>query len=468
MDRRGDIIRFGADGWRARFDEGFTEDGVVRVADALALLWSDRAPGATVYVGYDTRHESDAHARAVAGVLASYGLRAKVSERPCPTPAVAWTCAHDDAAVGAVMLTASELSCEYGGILVRGADGGPVSRTFLDEVEQAVSSAPTSDRSAFEECDLLGAYLTSLRAHVERDVLEAAGLRVVVDPMFGAGAGVLSDLLSELGCDVIEIHMDRREDFGGIHPAPQDPWADACEQAVVAHDAALGLLLDGDGDRAAVVDERGNILPARVLSPLIMGWLVEGHGASGRVVSTLTCSACVERQASRLGCEHTVVPVGFARIYRETLEGDVLLGTEEYGGICVPAHLRERDGILVCLLAAELVAAAGKPLSEVVSDLEGKIGSMRYTRRDVRLDPATTQTFRNVLPGLNPSDIAGRVPVDVSHADGLRLQFEDDSWVLMRPSRTNAVVRVYAEAPSEQERDELLEAACDVVKGGLS
>jgi phosphomannomutase len=161
------------------------------------------------------------------------------------------------------------------------------------------------------------------------------------------------------------------------------------------------------------------------------------------------------------------VPVGFPRIYREVLEGDVILGAEEYGGICVPAHLHERDGLLVALLAVELLATSGVPMSQLVSELESKIGSMRYTRRDVRLDPAVTQAFRNVLPGLNPPDVAGRVPVEVSHADGLRLQFEDDSWVLMRPSRAGALVRVYAEAPSECERDELLEGACDIVRQGV-
>lgn len=467
MDRHAEIIRFGADGWHARFDDDFTEKNVVRVADALGLVWANAAPGATVYVGFDTRHDARRLAATAAGVLASYGLRARVSEAPCPTPALAWSCARDEAAVGAVMLTASERSCEYGGILVRGSDGGPVSRAFLDEVEQTISLEPTVEGGPFEECDLTSSYLTSLHGLVRRDAIAAARPKVVVDPMFGASAGLLSRLLSDLGCDVVEIHVEPREDFGGIHPEPADPWADACEQAVAAHGAALGVLLDGDGDRAAVVDERGAILPARVLVPLLLGWLVEGHGAHGRVVTTLTCSATIEHQAERLGCEVSTVPVGFARIYRELCEGDVILGTEEYGGVCVPGHLRERDGLLVCLLAVELVAASGKPLSVLASELERQVGATRYIRRDVRLEPAATQAFRNILPGLNPAEVAGRAPVEVSHADGLRLTFEDDSWVLMRPSRTSPVVRVYAEAPTERERDELLEAACAIVRAGV-
>ena len=211
----------------------------------------------------------------------------------------------------------------------------------------------------------------------------------------------------------------------------------------------------------------GSLLPARVLVPMLLGNLVMGHGAHGRVVTTLTCSACINREAERLGCETTPVPVGFSRIYRETLDSDVIMGVEEYGGVCVPEHLRERDGLLVCLLAVEMLARSGKTVSQMTAELEGIIGTMSYARRDMRLEPAASQAFRNVLPGLNPGELAGKMPVEVSHADGLRAQFDDDSWVLIRPSRTSAVVRVYAEAPTSRARDELLTAACELVRRGI-
>ena len=186
MDRRGDIIRFGNDGWRARFDDGFDADSVARVADALGLLWADGAPGATVYVGYDTRHDSVELARLAAGVIASYGLVVRVSDAPCPTPAVAWACANDPAAVGSVVITASELSCEYGGLLVRGADGGPATRDFIDALERAISLTPPSGRGAFEESDLVSPYLEALLARVDRGAISSARPRVVVDAMYGA------------------------------------------------------------------------------------------------------------------------------------------------------------------------------------------------------------------------------------------------------------------------------------------
>lgn len=467
MDRRSDIIRFGVDGWKARFDDGFDAEGVARVADALGLVWADAAPGGTIYVGYDIRRNARELALLAAGVIASYGLVVKVSDGPCPTPAVAWCCSRDESAYGAVVVTASELPCEYGGLLVRGRDGGPVPRGFLDQVEQAVSLAPTASRGAFEECDLVSAYLADLASFVDGESIARRRPRVVVDAMCGAGTAHLARLLRDLGCEVTEMHVEPREDFGGIHPDPRDPWADACEQAVIAHEADMGLLLDGDADRASVVDEKGELLPARVLVPMLLGNLVMSHGAHGRVVTTLTCSACIAREASRLGCETTQVPVGFSRIYRETLDADVVMGVEEYGGVCVPSHLRERDGLLVCLLAVEMLARSGKTVSTMASELEGIIGTMSYARRDLRLEPAASQAFRNVLPGLNPGTLAGRVPVEVSHADGLRAQFDDDAWVLIRPSRTSSVVRVYAEAADARDRDELLSAACELVKSGF-
>jgi phosphomannomutase len=334
-------------------------------------------------------------------------------------------------------------------------------------VEQLVPNVPTEARGSYAETDFVGSYLADLALLVDGRAIAAARPHVVVDPMYGSGTDRLAETLGSLGCVVTQIHGGWNEDFGGIHPEPANPWADDCEQTVVSKGADLGVLLDGDGDRAALVDETGRILSPHELAPLILGYLVEGRGERGRVVITLSCSASIVRQAERLGCEHVSVPVGFTRIYREMLEGDVLLGAEEYGGLSVPAHLRERDGLLVCLLAVELVARARKPLSALVGEMRSKIGRMCYTRRDVRMDSAATQAFRMILPGLNPESVAGKVPVEVSHADGLKLQFEDDSWVLMRPSRTDSVVRVYAEAPTEGERDALLEATCSIVRSGV-
>lgn len=467
MDRQQEIIRFGNDGWQSRLDDGFTTQNVVRLVDGLGLLWADDAPGSTVYIGYDTRVASRLFAEVAAAVLGSYGLRARLSDRPCPTPAVGWNCAHDPRAIGGVVITASDKSCEYGGILIRSSDGGPMRQEFLDDLEEQISGEATHSRGSYELCDLMSNYIDALLGHVDAQAIRDAAPKIVADPMYGASAYYLAGILGKLGCDVTEIHGQPMPDFNGLHPIPVDPWADECEQEVVSRGADLGLILDGDADRAGAIDGEGNLLSASQLVPLLMGHLVADKGLTGRIVTTLTCSACIDRQAESLGLESLSVPVGFSRIYREVLEGDVLMGVEEYGGVCLPCHFNERDGLLVSLLLVELVCQRGRSLKDLVQEQQLSLGRMCYRRRDLHLDSAYTQAFRNVLPGLNPPVVAGKVPVEVSHADGLRLEFEDGSWVLMRPSRTDAVVRLYAEASTEKERDDLLDAVSDLVKNGM-
>ena len=460
------MIRFGNDGWKTRCDDGFNADNAARVADALGVLWADAHEGATVYVGYDTRRDSRPIAEVVAGVIASYGLNVKLSDVACPTPAIAWTCSRDPRAVGAAIVTASELSCEYGGIIVRTSDGGPCPRSFLDEVERAVPANAPVDYGEFSTGDFVSAYLEDLKGLVDAGAIRELAPKVVVDPMYGSAAGIVSQVMRDLGCDVVEIHQKSLGDFGGIHPSPTEPWADECEQTVVEMGADMGVVLDCDADRVALIDENGSLVTVREFIPLVIRALVERGATETRVVSTLTSSALIERQAVALGLSHTPVSVGFTYIYDEMGEGDVLLGAEEYGGVCIPSHLRERDGVFACLLALEMLCKSGKKISELVELQDRELGHTCWLRRDVRIEAASAEALRILLPGVNPAEIAGKVPSEVSHADGLRLGFDDGSWVLIRQARTAPIVRVYAEAADTGSRDALIDAACELVSSG--
>jgi phosphomannomutase len=455
------IIRFDNKGWRARFDDGFNEQNVSRIADAFAYIWADAHPGATVIVGYDTRYNGRGYAALVAGVIASYGLRVLVSSSECPTPALGWAVSQDPMAVGGVMLTASSASCEYGGISARGADGGPVSEDFYDAAARIVSSMPVTSRGTFSYADIVDSYLQHLKDMVDVSIIEAASLEVVVDPMYGSARGYLAALLRSLGCRVHEIHDDSNPDFGGLHPSPTEPWIDTCEQAVTVYGADLGLVLDGDGDRFGAIDKYGRFVSPHKTVPLIMEHLVKDKGEWGRVVVTHSCSAYVRRQADRLGCELTTVPMGFTRIYGEFVEHDVLLGAEEYGGVAIPSHLAERDGLLASLMLVEYMAQSGCGLHELVEDLRRSIGNLHYIRRDIKLDVASIQSFRNILPGLNIPEVCGMRPVAVGHSDGLILRFANDSWVQLRPSRTEAYVRSCAEAPDLDMANRLANETCE-------
>ena len=467
MDKTTPTIRFGADGWHARYDGDFTPDSVARLATGLGALWAEEGDGPVVYVGYDTRPKSKSLAAEVSGILASFGLDVRLSDSVCPTPAVGFACSRDEAAAGGVIVTASKRSAAYGGVVIRGPRGGSRPTEFYEKLERTIPAVPTDERAPFTKVDLLTPYLEALVGLVDADAIAAAELSVVVDPMYGATKRLVGPLFERLGVKAHFIHTKKSADFGGIHPEPIHPWTADCEQVVLDKGADLGLIFDGDGDRAAVVDDTAALLTPHQLTPLILEHLVCNRGMQGRVVTTLSSSISTRELASILGCPFTSVPVGFSRLYREILVGDVLMAAEEYGGIAFPFHFWERDALLVCLLICEMLAVSGRRLSELKQELAAQVGDLRYARRDVRLDAAACQAFRNILPGLNPAEVAGDIPCEVGHADGLRLEFADKSWVLMRPSRMDPIVRIYSEAPTREERDAKLDAARAIVRSGL-
>ena len=459
------MIHFGTDGWRARLDGDFCEDNVVRIAAGLGEYWSRRSPGAIVYVAYDARPGAEQFACLAAKVLASFGLVLKVSDRPAPTPALSWAVANDPRSCGGISITGSHNPSEYLGIKLRQAGGGTMSEEATNEVELLIAPDPIPDRGPIQRCDIVIRYLDYLCEAVDAQAIADAHLKVVYDPLYGAARGSVPLMMGALGIDVVEIHGEDDADTPDIHPDPIEPWVDECEQAVVDHGACAGLINDGDADRVGAVDERGRYIAPPKIIALTMLHLARHHGLTGRVVVNQSMSVQVRRVAKDLGCRLAVTPAGFKHIYEEMQKGDVLIGGEEAGGIAVPAYCPERDGILINVLLCELIAMSGKPLGTLVDELDEKYGQMSFARRDLRLDAEVIEMFRTLLPGLNPPEIGGREPVRVSHMDGLRLEFEDESWLLVRPSGTESVVRVYAEAPSVERRDELLEAGIALARG---
>ena len=459
------IIHIESDGWKSRLDEDFTEENVVRIADAAARVWSRTAPGAIVYVAYDARPEAERFACLVGRVLAGYGLAAMVSDRFAPTPALAWTVAHDNRACGGIMVTGSHNPYDYLGIKLYMDDGGIASAEFAEEIEASIEGEPSDVRGPIERRDIVLPYLDDLCALVDGDAISRAHLTVVVDPLYGSTRTYLPAVMGALGINVVEIHAEMDEGAEDMHPEPVEPWVDDCEQAVVEVGADAGLVNDGDGIRMAAVDGAGRFITPHQIIALLLEHLLVNRSERGRVVLGISSSVLARRVAKNYDCRVVVKPVGFRHIYKEMCKGDILLGAEEAGGIALGSHMLERDGLLAALLICELMAKSGKTLEKLADDLSKAYGKTCYARRDLRVEAEVIDVFRTMLPGLNPKTVAGREPVQVSHMDGLKLEFSDESWVLLRPSRTKPVVRVYAEAPSIQERDELLEAACDIARG---
>jgi len=462
-------IRFGTDGWRAVIGADFTYDNLRRVADAAARVIAVSNPGGLVLVGYDTRFEAGSFARAAAEVLAARGLRVRLSDRYLPTPALCWAVARDPEAIAGVMLTASHNPAPYLGFKLRMADGGASPKSFTDRVEaELAAEAPGSDADAaagVETADLVGPYLEALRAMVDPDLIAKAKLRVVVDPLYGAGQTYLAETLRSFGVDVTELHAERNPGFGGLHPEPIPPHIAEAQAYVREHRLDAAFVTDGDADRIGAADSNGVFVNPHRIIALVARHLVEDRGMSGRIVKTLSTSVLVDRLAAHLGSEVTTTPVGFKWIYEEMLKGDVLIGGEESGGIGIPTHVRERDGLLMALLLAEMMGQRGMGLGELVADLLALVGTMEYGRADLTLDPAVMDRFRAAMPTLAPSVLAGLEVREIIRADGIKFLLPDDAWLLLRTSGTEPLVRVYAEAADFAQVDALLAAGRMLVDG---
>lgn len=459
-------IRFGTDGWRAVIADDFTYDNLRRVADAAGKVFSEDAPGGLILVGYDTRFEAGSFAAAAAEVLASHGLRVRVSDRYIPTPGLCWSVAHTEGAAGGVMLTASHNPGEYLGFKLRMADGGASPVSFTDRVEAVLEDDPPSGRAAFETVDLVGPYLGALREAVDGEAIRAANLRVIVDPLYGAGQTYLAETLRALGVEVTELHSERNPSFAGLHPEPIPPWIDAAADAVRAGGYDAAFVTDGDADRIGGIDRNGAFVSPHKIIALVSRHLVEDKGMTGRIVKTLSTSVIVDRLADRLGLEAVTTPIGFKWIYEEMVKGDVLIGGEESGGIGIPEHVRERDALLMSLMLAEMMAQRAQGLGELVDDLIALTGPMEYGRVDMRLEPAVKDAFAERMPTVDRTEVGGLSVHSIDRRDGVKFLLDDDAWLLLRLSGTEPLVRVYAEASSAGVVDDLLAAGRGLVEGG--
>ena len=451
-------IKFGTDGWRAVIADDFTYDSVRRVADAAGRVFAEDNPGGTMIVGYDTRFEAGTFARAAAEVLATHGLQVGVSDRYLPTPALCWAVAHDPEVAGGMMLTASHNPAQYLGIKLRMADGGASPVSFSDRVEAALRDEPPVERGTFVVVDVMNKYLQALGRMVDADVIAAAKLRVAVDPLHGAGQGYLAQTLRSLGVEVTEIHGERNPGFGGLHPEPIPPHIDELRELVRREGLDAGFITDGDADRIGAADEHGEFVNPHRIICLIARHLVEDKGMTGSIVKTLSTSVLVDRLGAHLGVDVVTTPVGFKWIYEQMLSGDVMIGGEESGGIGIPAHVRERDGLLMALLLTEMMAKRGRTMGELVEDLLAVTGPMEYMRSDLRLTAETMERFRAAMPGIAPAEIAGLQVLEIVRDDGIKFLLPDDAWLLLRTSGTEPLVRVYAEASSMGVVDDLLAA----------
>ncbi|HOG46649.1 MAG TPA: phosphoglucomutase/phosphomannomutase family protein [Anaerolineae bacterium] len=471
--------KFGTDGWRAVISEEFTFANLQQVSQAVADMLGQRILGRppTVVIGYDTRFLSDRYAAEVARVLAANGIDVALSRGDCPTPALAYAVKARGASAG-VMITASHNPPRYNGFKLKGPNGGSampevtaiveacLARNLSEGREPRLASWHMEDgdlpslggQGAITRFDPLPGYLAHLRTLVSFDTIARGRPRVVVDPMYGAGRGYLATFLREMGCEVREIRGELNPGFGGVHPEPIAHNLGALIDAVLAGHYDLGLATDGDADRIGAVDANGAFVDPHRIFALALQYLVEARGQRGSVVKTVSTTQHIDRLCERYSLPLHEVPVGFSYICDWMEKEEVLIGGEESGGISILGHIPEGDGLLMGLLLLELVAAQGRRLHELIADMMLQLGPVHYGRDDRQTRPFDKKELVARLLARVPERIAGLRVSRVDNSDGIKYRFGDEGWLLIRPSGTEPVLRVYAEAREEALVGALLEA----------
>jgi phosphomannomutase len=451
-------IKFGTDGWRGVIGDDFTFEAVRRCAQGVAEFLRDRSPEPLGVVGYDCRFGSEVFAEEVARVLAGNGVRSLLFDRPSPTQVASWT-VIERRATGAAVVTASHNPYLFNGLKYKPETGSSAPTEVIVELERRINAvAPeavgraASDDPLIERHDPRPAYWAQLRRMVDVDAIRGAGLRVLHECMHGSGYGYLTGLLDGGATRVTELHGDRNPFFGGVNPEPIPPNLGQALATMRAGGFDLCVATDGDADRVGIIDETGRFINQLQVYALLMRYLVETRGWRGPVVKSLNMTAMADRLGERYGVPVHEVPVGFKSIAPRMMETDAVLGGEESGGYAIRGHIPERDGLLCGLFFADMIVREGKPLSEILRALEAEIGVHAYARHDLHLPRDTYETQRRDVLGTlaanAPRVIAGVEVERVREEDGFKFVLRDGSWVMLRASGTEPLIRVYAEAGS--------------------
>ena len=460
-------IRFGTDGWRGVIADDFTEANVAAVVRAAGMVWAEDegGPARPLVVGYDTRFNSRRVAELAADVLAAGGWPVLLADRPVPTPAVSYTVTALGAA-GGVVVTASHNPARFNGIKLKGPFGGSASPEFTARVEGALDGpAPARAGGRVEPVDLRPRYLERLRSRVKRDRQPSRPLRIVADALYGAADGLLKDLVPATWGEVRLLHAAPDPLFGGLHPEPIPPHLDQLVAEVRATGADVGVATDGDGDRLGVVSGSGRYVTPHELLALLVRHLVGVRGWRGEVAKGFAMGVQVDRLCAARGLTLHVTPIGFKHIASLMRSRDILVGGEESGGMGFRDHLPERDGLLTALLVLEAVVAADTTLDALLRDLEAEAGAAAYRRCDYTLSPDRGRALVTALDAAPPARIGGRPVTRQETLDGRKYWLGDAAWVLIRPSGTEPVLRVYVEAGTSAEVDALQDAARALVDG---
>jgi phosphomannomutase len=467
-------IKFGTDGWRAVIAEDFTFANVDRVAQATADYWNAHpAPGTEkkAVIGYDRRFLSDEFAARTAEIMAGNGFKVILTGEPTPTPAVSWMVKHENA-VGGVMITASHNPPAFNGFKLKAHYGGSAEPAICQAVEalldksvpRAAELADARASGAFRRESITAPYFAALKKLVDFKLIARSRLRFAHEALFGVGAGCFDTLLKGTTCRVTTINAAHDPNFGGINPEPIEKNYRVSQAYLRKHPHDLCLVTDGDADRVGGMDGRGRYLTTHQLICLLLQHFIKNRQGRGRVVKALTTTSMVDKMCAEHGLELVETGVGFKYICAEMLRGGVLLGFEESGGIGYPGHVPERDGILSGLMLLELLATERAPLPRLLAALEKRYGPHRYARIDTHFPLEKRAALMEFCKTNPPAKLLRSAVVDVKSYDGVKFIARDGSWLMLRGSGTEPILRIYAESKSETAAQALLKLGVQITK----
>jgi phosphomannomutase len=464
------VVKFGTDGWRGIIADDFTYANVRVAARAIAhyvLEHEDASAG--VCIGYDTRFGSKSFARVVAEVLAGAGIPVALANKVTPTPELSFA-VRERAAAGGVMITSSHNPAEWNGVKYKASYGGSGKPSIIAAIEgyldKPLPDAPTP--AAIEEVDFAPPYLAALEAFVDLEAIRTSGYKFLIDTMYGAGSGYIAGIFGRAGIPFAEFRSENNPAFPGIHPEPILPHIAATQIEVVKQGCAAGLITDGDADRIGAVDEHGNLVDAHKIFTVLLQWLLERKRWPGDVTRAFNTTKMLDRIAAKYGRRLHEHGIGFKYVVDLMLEQEILIGGEESGGIGISRHLPERDGLLNSLLLANVMADEKKTLGELVAALQAEYGEHEYGRIDMHIDEALKQSaIQRARAGL--TDFAGLKVLRVETLDGIKFFLENpactgkpnaaETWLLLRASGTEPLLRVYCESCSVESVQAVLAAA---------
>jgi len=455
-------IKFGTDGWRAIIAKEYTCDNVARVSIAVADWLNENNDNPSVVIGHDCRFAGELFAETAAKVLASKGILVKIAKGFVSTPMVSLGVVKEKAALG-VVITASHNPPSYNGYKLKGDFGGPLLPADITAVENRIPDANSVDYNAVSIEDLVAegkvvyidleeAYCKHAAASFDLDAINNSDMNFAYDAMFGAGMNAVKRLLP----NATLLHCDDNPGFLGTAPEPIHRNLQEFSDLMKNNALDCGLATDGDADRIGLYDSKGNFVDSHHIILLLIHYMVKYKGMSGKVVTAFSCSVKVEQMCKHYGLEQETVQIGFKHIAGKMITEDVLLGGEESGGIATTGHIPERDGIWMGLILFEFMAKSGKSLEDLIAEVYAIVGPFAFERIDLHIDNDTKLRIIEDCKAGKFTKFGKYNVVRVDTTDGFKFFFDEDTWLMIRPSGTEPVLRTYAEAANQEKVFDIL------------